>query len=134
MAKNFTAADLTRLQEAEAEKWEMALFINERFRQFAALTNVEGVAEINARSTRRAFPVANLLAPKMVKNVAGQEIEVFILEDGIGGDHWGSDYDLYYVPTEFVFDKDGWTKKYLEAVNNGWAYVPIAKGSRHSSR
>lgn len=135
MTKDFTTADLVRMQAAEDEKKELTLFINKRFRQFALLTNLEGNGDyISKRSENHPFRVSNLLEPKMVNNALGKEIEVFTLADGIGGDHWGVDYDLYHVPTEYVFAREEWTRKFLEAVENGWAYVPIAKGNQHISR
>lgn len=133
MVKDFTVTDMARLQAAEAEKVEMKLFINKRFRQFAALTNIEDRDYVRARSEEYPFRVANLLAPKMVKNAQGKDIEVFVLEDSVGGDQWGTDYHLYYVPTEYVFEREVWTRKFLDAVDNGWAYVAIPKGYRNSS-
>ena len=134
MTKEFTTADLVRMQAAEDEKKELQLFLNRRFRQFAVLTNVGGNGDyIRGRSENYPFRVRNLLKPEMVKNAQGKEIEVFILEDSIGGDRFGTDYDVYHLPTEYVFDREEWTRKFLEAVDNGWAYVAIPKGHRSSN-
>ncbi|MBC9703624.1 MAG: hypothetical protein H9W81_01110 [Enterococcus sp.] len=134
MVKEFTPSDLKRMKEAEEEKVELNAFYNERLRQFLALTNPADAKRVIERSRQYPFRVVNLLEPKVVLNSKAQEVEVFALETSIGGDQFGSDYEIYYLPTEFVFNRKDWTNKYLFAMECGWDYTPLTRGHRHAPR
>ena len=121
----FSLADMERLLQAEEEIKQLGEFILAREEAFVALTNPD-------RPDRGCGKwVENPLRTEIRKTLTGEEVKVLVITESLGGDRFGSDAAIHYLPVDFVFSDGTWEKNYEAARAASFTYAGFASGHKH---
>lgn len=123
----FTVDDFTRLHEAHDEIAKLGEFITSRFLEFAELTDVE-LRSTNPQNFWTSKPFYTVTAPSLT----GEEVEVLVVTESLGGDRFGSSYSDHLVPKDFVFSDGTWEKNFEAAKVASFKYAGFKPVIRHS--
>lgn len=114
----FTADDFTRLHEAQDEIVKLGQFTTARFLEFADLTGVE-LHSTNPQNFWTSKPFYTVMAPSLT----GEEVEVLVVTESLGGDRFGCTYSDHFVPKDFVFSDGTWEKNFEAAKAASFKYA-----------
>lgn len=131
--KEFTRADIARMREAEKEKQDLSAFLSDQFVKYAVFTRYGAAERIVSRVKTAPLRVINPLSTVTVNDDEGNPIEAFAVEESLGGDRFGSDYAIHYLPADFAFEHEKWKDRYASFVMSGKLFPSIRPNSRHTS-
>ena len=125
MTKNFSPYDISVLRSFEEKRRELHNSLVASFVKYATLTKLEGYEFLPDVVKKGIFSVPDPTNTTFLKNAEGKDIEVFLLQEFIGGDAWSYNIINHFLPADFYYGESRWLESYEEAVEDGWVYTPI---------